>query len=169
MRVPLRTAGTLQGLHRGTHHPSALTEQQLAERLPGFVPGKRSVLWLEEQSLDPRDLCLALPLAAAAAGVKLLERTRVTKVEAAEDGVRVYATSSDEHATSDEQAWSARPLPALLRRPGRQRPCWMVLRCRSSARKGQMLAVELPAEGPSLDCVLRTPELYLVPRGKRDA
>ena len=35
---------------------------------------------MEEVSLDPRDLCAALPLAAAAAGVELQEETEVLSV-----------------------------------------------------------------------------------------
>ena len=66
---------------------------EAARRVPGLSLGNRDSLWLEEASLDPRDLCLALPAAAAAAGVILEEKVEVLAVAGTASSVEI-ATSA---------------------------------------------------------------------------
>jgi glycine oxidase len=119
-RVPLRT------------HKALLTGEQAPE-------------WIEEASLDPRDLCSALPVAVRAAGVDIREHTEMLSVTAADDQVGVETTSGVLHADAFVNccgAWAAGAEPY----------------------KGQMLTVRLP-QPDGLDYVLRSPDIYLVPRG----
>jgi glycine oxidase len=143
--VPLRTHATQQG-------------NDTADQ---FFP-------LAEHSLDPRDLCRALPAAVRAAGVALREQSAITAVTNTPAGVRVILASG---AVLDGQAfvlacgaWSGQiKLPAGI-------PPLPV-----QPRKGQMIEVTMPGrfiqpdeahpQMPRLDTVLRTPTLYLVPRG----
>jgi glycine oxidase len=159
--VPLRTNCTLQGVARGTTE----NDEQGEELLPGIVPGSWRFRTIDEACLDPRDLCAALPLAARAAGVKLREQTSVTCVRVDEHGVLVELrdgtrdgapkTFSADHFLLSAGAWSAQI--ACL-------PGWAVA-LPVAPRKGQMLEVLLDADAPQLPVVIRTPKLYLVPRG----
>ncbi len=126
LRVPLRTAKTLQYTHEG--------EQ----------------LWLEEHSFDPRDLCAALPAAVRAAGVELIEETEVLRVTVDGGGV-VAETARGSFSAAKFISCCGAWLPPLG-----TLPVFPV--------KGQMATVRLP-DGVVLDHVIRTPELYLVPRG----
>ena len=172
LRVPYRTAETLQQMRtlqqtrRGTPELSAahaLSATEAERYLPGLRSGSRSFLLLRENSLDPRDLCAALPQAAAAAGVTVRTREAVRSVAATRDGVRVetelgtvhagfyvdcagaWAGSFDHDAAGAEATAGAEPAPIV-------------------PRKGQMAAVRLPT-AHNLRVVIRSPEVYLVPRG----
>ncbi len=139
-RVPLRTAETLQAYENG-----AKVEQASETGLAGLSCEYR---WLrmDEHSLDPRDLCQALPLAARAAGVTLEEGCRVSEVTRQAGELEIQTSGGRIRAASFVDcrgAWSAAAV----------RP-----------RKGQMLTVMLP-EGLCLPVVIRTPQLYLIPRG----
>ncbi|HTZ89654.1 MAG TPA: FAD-dependent oxidoreductase [Alloacidobacterium sp.] len=151
LQIPLRTGHTLQGSAPSHTFNYALSPSEIAARVPDLNPGSRSFLWLDEHSFDPRDLCAALPKAASAAGISLIEQSPVTAVRGKASGVEV---------TTPQSAWSAAyfinccgawagsisSLPAI------------------EPRKGQMVTVKLPPHR-RLDYVIRTPELYLVPRG----
>ena len=128
LRVPFRTAETRQS-----------------------VGGRRMIL--DEQSLDPRDLCRALPRACAAAGVCIEEYAPAVRIEAYRQGVQV--TTSREHYAAQQfvdcrGAWAGEPLF------GEAVP--------ASPRKGQLLAVTLPGNVELLE-TLRDEEIYIVPRG----
>ena len=71
----------------------AISAQEAQRRIPGLATEGRSFFWVEEVSLDPRDLCVALPLAAAAAGVALQEGTEVLAVRSQGDSVEVTTQS----------------------------------------------------------------------------
>lgn len=159
-RVPIRTRQTILGWTNGDARrvPEGLSELSAAEVkavAPGLVAGGLRFFSLDEQSLDPRDLVLALPKAARAAGVRLLEDTEVTTVRERGDAVeietgeRIWSAKKFIHASG---AWAAR-LTGLPVAP----------------RKGQMVVVAEAGAGESgaerLEVVLRTPEIYLVPRG----
>ncbi len=171
-KVPLRTSATLQAISpaHANLHAEELTAARLAQLEPGLQPGTRDFLLLEEQSLDPRDLCLALPRAAIAAGVDLRPNTPVLSVDAPEAAHGSDPTTSiliqtptgtiaAAHFLNCAGAWAE--APALGRLPTGHP--------RIAPRKGQMVTVRLdPRETPgqpALRHVLRTPELYLVPRG----
>jgi glycine oxidase len=114
---------------------------------------------MEEASLDPRDLCLALPLAAVAAGVDLRQETEVLAVTSQAGSVQVktqHGTMTAGAFVNCCGAWAARVRhPDLPNQPAAAIEPW----------KGQMLTVRMP---PPLDLqyVLRGPEVYLVPRGE---
>ena len=95
-QVPIRTQATLVTSRMGGEfHPNetkvcpALSVQEAERRIPGLATEGRSFCWMEEPSLNPRDLCSALPLAAAAAGVELLQETEVLAVTSRDGGVEV--------------------------------------------------------------------------------
>ncbi len=154
-RVPLRTSQTVQGLAPGPDAVLGLDAIDLHMLVPKIAAAGRAFIQIDESSLDPRDLCAALPLAAAAAGVQVREQTPVLRVEAAADQLRVTVGDGEllaRHYIHCCGAWSAIPDIAGARIP-------------VEPRKGQILTVLMPADSPRLDCVLRTPEVYLVPRG----
>ncbi len=145
-QISFRTDRTLQGRHAaGAGDPHPL--------LPTLRVDRYSFELLPEASLDPRDLCAALPGAAEAAGVQLREDAEVSGWQAHEEEVRVTLKGGETLACSRcilaTGAWAgqlaaAEPLPV-------------------APRKGQMIEVTL--RSPELPMVIRTPELYLVPRG----
>ena len=147
-RIPLRTKQTLQGAHTlpsGVEQLSAETIQSIA---PGIQPGDLKFFLLDEHSLDPRDIARALPGAAKAAGVTLLEETSVTAISTQADSVAIQTTRGEWSAGNFINAcgaWAS----ALADVP-------------IGPRKGQMLLVHSPEP---LNVTLRTPHLYLVPRG----
>jgi glycine oxidase len=152
VEVSLRTRQTLQG----TPHPlpagiSALNAAEIQGFAPGLDPDGLTFFLLDEPSLDPRDLVRALPRAVRAAGVDLQEHVSVNSVRSGGDGIEVETSAgrfSARHFLNATGAWAAsltRDLPV-------------------APRKGQMLAVELTGE-MQLFRVIRTPELYIVPRG----
>ncbi len=150
LEVPLRTSATLQG-----HYGAGTSEGSL----PGLRTDRYRFTLIEEASLDPRDLCAALPAAARSAGVTLFEHTAVTRVGRVGSWLQVEsehdAPIAADHFVLAAGAWSSQielPPDALVRAPLPIAP-----------RKGQMIEVAL--DGPGLPLVIRTPELYLVPRG----
>ncbi len=110
-----------------------------------LIRGIRSEVWMDEASLDPRDLCTALPLAARTAGVEILEDTEVLSVASEDGSVDVSSLRGVLQADAFVNccgAWAEGVEPY----------------------KGQMLTVRLP-QPVALDHVLRSREVYLVPRG----
>jgi glycine oxidase len=165
-QVPIRTQATLvTGRMGGEFHPHetkvcpGLSVQEAERRVPGVATEGRSFCWMEEPSLNPRDLCIALPLAVATAGVQLLQETQVLAVTSRDGGVEVETprgTVSGGAFVNCCGAWAGGVQHLGLERP---------LAAGVEPRKGQMLAVRVP---PPLDLpyVLRSPEIYLVPRGE---
>jgi glycine oxidase len=150
--VPLRTDYAL--VTNGDNH-GGMSAEEAQERIPGLETGGRSFLGLKEVSLDPRDLCAALPLAAAAAGVALQEQTEVLAIRSLRNSVEVTTQNgmvSGGAFVNCCGAWAGQVdvegQPAAAVEP------W----------KGQIFMVHLPPP-VDLPCVLRTPEVYLVPRG----
>ncbi len=155
-RVGYRTRQTLQ-MVSAHHAPSetarVLTGVEASALVPGVgAPPQGRQFWLlEEASLDPRDLCAALPVAARAAGVVIEEQTPVQAIEQTEHGVRLLTARGAYAADvflNCAGAWSAMLDPDLPIAP----------------RKGQMLTVQ-QSEGALLDTVLRSADVYLIPRG----
>jgi glycine oxidase len=156
-RVPMRTQGTVMtGGDRGTF--AAISAEEAQRRIPGLTTEGRSYWWMEETSLDPRDLCVALPLAAAAVGVDLQQPMEVLAVRSQGDSVEITTGSGKVSAGAFVNccgAWAGKVQhPELENQPA----------AAVEPRKGQIFRVHLP---PPVDLayVLRSPEVYLVPRG----
>lgn len=160
--VPLRTVASLMtGDSNGRSTP--LSGEEAQRRVPGLTTEGRSFFWMEETSLDPRDLCAALPLAAAAAGVDLQEGTEVLSVRSRAGSVEVTTRNGTMSAGAFVNccgAWAGQVQHLdLQRQPAAGVGPW----------KGQIFKVILdPRIDPPIDLpyVLRAPEVYLVPRGR---
>jgi glycine oxidase len=152
--VRLRTRETI--MTDGTGSPISAREAQ--ERIPGLQTEGRSFSVIEEVSLDPRDLCEALPLAAAKAGVHMQEETEVLAVNSHAEAVEVTTRNGQVSGGAFVNccgAWAAGVHhPDLERQPARG----------IEPRKGQIFAVRL-STAAGLPCVLCSPDVYLVPRG----
>lgn len=151
VRIPIRTTTTIQGVE---HLPTGATEllpAQLQELAPGINPNGWHFYLMQERSFDAWDLAEALPGAARAAGIHLLEQTPVLRVLNRADAVQIETPTGvfeAEAFLNATGAWSPVLDSALPVAP----------------RKGHMLTAELP--GPlQTECVLRTPKVYIVPRG----
>ncbi len=130
----------------------SLSPEEAAKLIPGLDGAERNYLLLEETSLDPRELCTALRAALLAAGVKLHEQERVRSADLQDEGVLL---------TSERRTLRA---DAFVNCCG----AWVGAAGRLSEvvpRKGQMLVVAQPEGAPLLTRVLRSPEVYLIPRG----
>ena len=123
-----------------------LSGQRVALRtVRALVTRGASAVWMDEASLDPRDLCAALPLAVVAAGVEVLEETEMLAATGGDSSVAVRTSRGTFEAGAFVAccgAWAEGVEPY----------------------KGQMLSVRLPHR-VELDYVIRSPEVYLVPRG----
>lgn len=154
--VRYRTRQALQlksDQHRAAGSGRRLSHAEAVALAPGINPAAEGYEFclLDEDSLDPRDLCAALPAAARARGIRIEEQTRVQACEWTERGVRLRTSRGEYEADAFLNcagAWSSMLQPQLPVRP----------------RKGQMLTVE-QTEGTPLLCVLRSPDVYLIPRG----
>ena len=160
-KVPLRTKATIQApnndpavelsnARRPTHAEVKTIEPALELQYQHF-------LLIEEASLDPRDLCAALPAAAIAAGVRLLEDSPVISMDA--ESARVVAQTpttaiAATHFVNCAGAWAESPALGRLP-PGHPR---------IGPAKGQMTTVRMRGNA-TLTHVIRTPDIYLVPRG----
>jgi glycine oxidase len=176
-QIALRTRNTLQLSEPGgafrcseTKTRYRITHEEAERRIAGLKAGTRALLWLEESSLDPRDLCAALPVAARAAGVMLEENTAILAVDASGRSVRITTTAGELStaafvnccgAWASQIHYSSSPSDSLhAASSGENRP----VDGRVEPRKGQMTTVRM--EGlPQLQHVLRSPTVYLVPRG----
>ena len=178
--IPLRTRNVLQGTRpNGKFHCETtvtrvpISPEEAVRRVPGVEPASRSLLWLDEPSLDPRDLCRALPAAAKAAGVVLEEQTEIVAVDGSAGSVAITTSRGLLSAAAFVNccgAWAATVqqsrgskgriagAPDIDLCPGAN-PALSVV-----PRKGQMATV-LSQGDPQLQHVVRTPEIYLVPRG----
>jgi glycine oxidase len=151
LNVPLRTTCALQGTDHLPGNLSPLSDASLQALVPDLQTGRRSFFALEEASLDPRDLCQALPKAVRVAGAVIQEQCPVHNVSEHDDSVAFDA---------GEEPWTAN---LLIYTAG----AWSgeLADIPVMPRKGQILEAHHP--GPeALEVVLRTPEIYLVPRGE---
>lgn len=148
LAVPVRTRRALQLAEHLPLSAIEATAEQIEAIAPGVVTGEKKAFFLEEESLSPRDLAAALPLAIRAAGATLLEHTPVESVRKGDDGIEIATSAGSwlaQRIVYATGAWAAQ-LPGLPAAP----------------RKGQMIQAAL--DHP-LDCVLRAPGIYIVPRG----
>lgn len=137
--VPFQTSVTLESCAKN----SALEDpRQIMEALTANPPPLRL---LEEHSVDPRQLGEALRAAVANTRVHLCENAPLERLAVHTDSVSVASGSANFRAATFIDCmgtWS--PAPVV-------------------PRKGQMLAVLAP-EDCHLTCVLRTDDVYIVPR-----
>jgi glycine oxidase len=168
-QVPLRTSTTLQASHpqRSFKPGEAAPHRRLSATeatalVPHLNPGARDFLLIEEQSLDPRDLCISFPLAAKAAGVVIRENHPVVSIDAEADGKITIQTPIEPitatHFVNCAGAWATFPALRANDRPSSHHPPVTPV-------KGQMVTVRLRGRD-RLETVLRTPDIYLVPRGE---
>lgn len=150
--VPMRTRCTVQGFASPLPGATTLSPDEMNELAPGCSTGGWHFYRFEEQSFDPGDLAAALPKAACAAGVDLLEHTPVLSVTDRNMGVELSTAAGSFSADAflnATGAWASVLDDALPIVP----------------RKGHMLTVELAVDR-QLRCVLRTGDIYIVPRGE---
>lgn len=148
IKVTIRPRQTLQGLRRPVSPVQTLSEEAAKAIVPALQLRGLSFVSLDEWSIDPRDLGVALPEAARAAGVKILEKTEVIAVDAQSGPVRLRTSVGEwtaAHFINACGAWAA-GLSAVPIAP----------------RKGQIALVK---SAETLTVAIRTPEFYLVPRG----
>jgi glycine oxidase len=163
--VRLRTNATLVTSRTGdefhrceTTTCYAIDADEATKLVPGLAAEGRSFVWMEEASLDPRDLCVALPLATTAAGVDLQQEVEVLSVTSQAGSVEVRTKRGRVSAGAFVNccgAWAANIQHLdLQRQPAAAVEPW----------KGQLFRVSLE---PPLDLayVLRSPNVYMVPRG----
>jgi glycine oxidase len=167
IEVPVRTTRTIQGVVGGVDHEGeAGGERRFEGRFeldafslnalaPGIEGQALRFFLLEEESIDPRDLARALPPAVRAAGVTLLEECPVLSARHTHAG----GGSKPVELTTPGGSWTAE---TLIHATGAWTEQLTGVPC--GPRKGQMVQVELDGD-PQLELVLRTPEIYLVPRG----
>jgi glycine oxidase len=149
--IPVRTRSTVQGLHRVPPGMIPLSEAEILSHAPGARAGGWQFVLLNETSFDAWDLAEALPGAVRAAGIDLREQTPVRNARCGKDGAEIVTDAGTFFAgafLNAAGAWSPALEPSLPVVP----------------RKGHMLTAELPGSA-HMDCVLRTPEVYIVPRG----
>ena len=90
--VPLRTRRALQYVAPDSRTEALATEAEVAELAPGLYMDGLAFTCLDEASLDPRDLCRALPLAFVAAGGTLLAGAEMLGVDGGSSSVAVRST-----------------------------------------------------------------------------
>ncbi len=150
-KIPIRTTRTVLGVRALPRGTKAVSETEVQSLAPGANTHGREFLLLAEQSFDAWDLAEALPAAARAGGIELRERTAVLSVHGAASGAELVTAAGSFSAGAFLNACGAwapnldRALPVV-------------------PRKGHMLTAELPGE-VQMQCVLRTPQVYVVPRG----
>ena len=153
LRVPFQTNITLQALPPHTlHSEPELTPADLARLLPALTPHNHRFILLDERSLDPRQLASTLLAALRATPIDLQPHTPVLSTRSSNGAVEIQTPKGLFHAKQFVDctgAWASATshIPNLQIAP----------------KKGQMLAVSLPASLP-LKLVLRTPDIYIVPR-----
>jgi len=152
VRVPFQTSATLQSLPPHASATRALTGAEVHRLVPNLVFGDHRFLLLDESSLDPLELAAALLAAVRAAAIDLRSNTKVLTVRSVGDAVEVETSTETVRAAQFVDctgAWAS----ATSSLP----------RFRVTPKKGQMLLVSLAPTCP-LRVVVRTPDIYIVPR-----
>lgn len=148
--VPFHTDRTLQS--HISSPPDTLQPEALRKILPQLLPGNHHFTLIEEHSVDPRNLAAALLAAVRASAIDVQSDTKVLSAQSVGESVEVRTDRGVFHAAQFVNcigAWTTRSTlaPDLEIAP----------------KKGQMLAVALPATLP-LPLVIRTHGMYIVPR-----
>jgi glycine oxidase len=152
-RVPFQTQSTLQALPHGTLNASnELTPEDLAHLLPALNTRSHRFILLEENSLDPRQLATALLAAIHNTTINLRPNTPVLSTRSVNNAVEIQTPTGllcAKQFVDCTGAWAS----VTSRLPNLQ----------VAPKKGQLLAVSLPPSLP-LHLVVRTPDIYIVPR-----
>jgi glycine oxidase len=151
--IDLRSQGTILIGDEQVEGARTLSRDEVAELEPQLASSRISAKFIQENSVDPRGLMAALVRSLKHRGVDLVHGTPATSI------VRAQAGSFEVHTAKSKYlagavvnccgAWAgeiggAGPVPAR-------------------ARKGQMFSV-IPRKTPLLQHVIRSEEIYLVPR-----
>lgn len=154
--VPFQTSTTLQEVHpphlQSARGLTVLAAETLSLMLPQLDAKNRQFILLDENSLDPRELAQALSSSVRVAGIDVRSGQPVHMVQRNSSGVEVHTDRGQLHAgrvVDCTGAWGTAKF-----RSGQVHPL---------PRKGQMLSVSLPAS-LALQVVVRTPDIYIVPR-----
>jgi glycine oxidase len=154
--VPFQTSTTLQEVHlahlEGIRSRTVLAPETLSLMLPQLDTRNRRFILLDENSLDPRELARALSTSIQAAGIQVQSGQTVHRIRRNSSGVEVHTSAGNLHAGRVVDCTGAWGLSGIKKREVCPLP-----------RKGQMLAVSLPPSLP-LQVVVRTPDIYIVPR-----
>jgi glycine oxidase len=139
--VPFQTSVTLQA--------SSSYQAADVDLPPQLVVGDHHFRRLPEHSLDPRQLAASLLAAVGGTSIQLLSNTPVRQTRTTESSVQIETETTTFTAGNFIDctgAWASTVSPVDV-----------------VPRKGQMLSLTLPAD-LALDEVVRTPEIYIVPR-----
>lgn len=150
-KIPIRTTRTVQGAEHLPPGVSPLRDAELRRLAPQANTAGYHFFRIDEQSFDAWDLAESLPFAARAAGIDLREHTAVRSVRPGPNSVELETSAGSFSSgifLNAAGAWSPILDSALPVFP----------------RKGHMLTAELPGS-IQMECVLRTPKVYIVPRG----
>ncbi len=169
--VPVRTVETLLGSPMESGHasgasmlPPPLSRESLGEIEPVLAAGDWAWRLIREASIDPRDLCIALPSALAApfqnVVIRMLEMAEwlpPSQADArAQGGYVVHTPMGDVMAANVVDcrgAWADLSGDMGVSGPTQFSP-----------RKGQALSIQLP-EGVRFSRTIRTNEVYILSRG----
>jgi len=156
IRVPFHTSTTLQALP--PHLAATISEQDtlapetLALLQPQLNLVEHRFLFLAENSLDPRELASALLAAVRSTSIELVPDTAIRSIRSLRSSIKIETATGVVHTTRFVDCTGAWALTSHL-----------LPHLRVIPRKGQMLAVSLPPSLP-LHLVVRSPEIYIVPR-----
>lgn len=159
----LRDQGTLAFFDEGQRPVGegvrAITADEVAELEPAMAL-RASAYFLPERSIDPRALCSALVKTARNRGVDFVTSSAVTEVEVQQGRAVGVKTAHSRYAAGAvvncAGAWASQIEPLGLP---------------TQPAKGQMVCV-VPAPGstserPLVEHVVRTPDIYIIPRSDR--
>jgi glycine oxidase len=152
--VPFQTSVTLQAV--STSHPAharLLTPAAVTDLLPQLNSAALHFLHLQEHSVDPRQLAHSLLAAVQATSIDLRPQTPVRLVRSKPHSAEVHTSTEILSPISFIDCTGA----------------WAASLSRYShhavvPRKGQLLSIAIPPTLLPLDIVLRTPDIYIVPR-----
>lgn len=159
----LRDQGTLAFFANGERPSCEGARSIAANEIPKLEPGmalRAPAYFLPERSIDPRALCSALVEAAKNRGVDFVTGSAVIQIEVQDDravGVKtVHSTYPADVVVNCAGAWASQIAPLELPiRPA----------------KGQMVCVvpapDSASEDPLVQHVVRTSEIYIIPRSDR--
>jgi glycine oxidase len=153
MIVPFQTSATLQALPPHiAETKNELNSEDLARLLPTLAPGDHHFVLLNEHSLDPRELAVAVLAAIRATTIDLRPYTPVLSARPRGNTIEIETptgTFTANQFVDCTGAWASATSH--------------LFNIQVTPKKGQMLAVSLPPAIP-LRLVVRTPDIYIVPR-----